>query len=133
LKHTRQRFQVGGLRKVSRTDGCVWERRYRYYSQPGSPQLQLTLSSTLYQTEPKALAAVQALTLKVNASEAFTQKQQDTTATLIERYIETERLNALKALRAGEPPIEGAVQDCLQLFDNLESLHQTPVGPPRYK
>jgi len=48
--------------------------------------------------------------MKLNGNEAFVQKQQATMGALVERYIETERLRDVKALRPGEALIEGAVQ-----------------------
>lgn len=110
LKRTRERFQSGSLRKADRRVGWVWEYRYRDHSQPGSPQRQITLQPALYPTETKAIAAVQALVLKLNGSETYTQKKQATMATLVDRYIESERLIEVKALRPGDDPIEGAVQ-----------------------
>ena len=41
---------------------------------------QLTLSGTMYPTESKALAALQPLMLKLNGTEAYTQKKQATMA-----------------------------------------------------
>ena len=69
-----------------------------------------TLSGTKYPTESKALSAVQHLVMKLNGTEAYTQKKQATMAALIQRYIETERLHEVKATRPGEAGVEGAVQ-----------------------
>jgi hypothetical protein len=110
LKSTRQRFQAGTIRKVHRKTGFVWEYRYRDNSQPGSPLRQITLSGTLYPTESKALAALQPLLLKINGEDAFVQKRQATFGTLIDRYIEAERLNEIKALPPGEAFVKDGVQ-----------------------
>jgi integrase len=110
LKFTRQRYQDGALRKVDRQNGFVWEYRYRDHSQQGSPLRQLTLSSTLYPTESKALAALQPMRLKINGAQQYVQKQQATMGTLIDRYIEAERLNETKALRPGSAFIQDGVQ-----------------------
>jgi integrase len=110
LKSTRQRFQAGSLRKVARKTGFVWEFRYRDNSQPGNPLRQLTLSATLYPTESKALAALQPMLLKINGEEAFVQKRQATFTTLIDRYIEAERLKEVKALRPGNAFVKDGVQ-----------------------
>jgi hypothetical protein len=110
LKSTRQRFQAGSLRKVGRKTGFDWEYRYRDNSQPGCPLRQITLSGTLYPTESKALAALQPMLLKINGEEAFVQKRQATFGTLIDRYIEAERLNEVKALPPGEACVKDGVQ-----------------------
>jgi integrase len=70
---------------------------------------QLTLSATLYPTESKALAAPSML-LRINGDEAFVQKRQATFGSLIDRYIEVERLKEIKAL----PPDEAFVKDGVQ-------------------
>ena len=110
MKTTRQHFQAGSLRKVERKGSFVWEYRYRDHSQPGSPQRQITLSGELYPTEAKARAAVQHRVMELNGTEAFVQKQQATMGALVERFIDSERLREVKALRPGEALIEGAVQ-----------------------
>jgi len=110
LKGTRQRFQKGSLRKVDRKKGFDWEYRYRDNSQPGCPVRQITLSGTLYPTESKALAALQPMLLKINGEQAFVQKCQTTFGTLIDRYIEAERLNEIKALRPGNAFVQDGVQ-----------------------
>ena len=130
LKSTRQRYQSGSIRKVQRSVGFVWEYRYRDHSQPNSPMRQVTLSGEKYPTESKALSAVQHLVMKLNGTEAYTQKKQATMAALIQRYIETERLHTVKATR----PVRcwyrgrGAVFNRVQLFDNLESLSPASLG-----
>lgn len=48
--------------------------------------------------------------LKINGEEAFVQKRQATFGTLIDRYIETERLNETKALRPGNAFVKDGVQ-----------------------
>jgi len=110
LKSTRQRFQAGSLRKVARKKGFVWEYRYRDNSQPGCPLRQRALSTALYPTESKALAALQPMLLKINGEEAFVQKRQATFGTLIDRYIEAERLNEIKALPPGDAFVTDGVQ-----------------------
>lgn len=110
MKSTRQRFQAGSLRKVERKSGFVWEYRYRDNSQPGCPLRQLTLSATLYPTESKALSALQPMLLKINGEQAFVQKRQATFGTLIDRYIEAERLNETKALRPGNAFVKDGIQ-----------------------
>ena len=52
--------------------------------------------------ESKALAALQPMLLKINGEEAFVQKHQATFGTLIDRYIEAERLKEVKALKPGK-------------------------------
>ena len=71
---------------------------------------QLTLSATLYPTESKALTAVQPMLLKINGDEAFVQKRQATFGTLINRYIEAERLKEIKALKPGDAFVKDGVQ-----------------------
>jgi integrase len=71
---------------------------------------QLTLSATRYPTESKALAALQPMLLKINGEEAFVQKRQATFGTLIDRYIEAERLKEIKALKPGNAFVKDGVQ-----------------------
>jgi integrase len=110
LKSTRQRFQSGSLRKVARKTGFVWEYRYRDNSQPGCPLRQCTLSTTLYPTESKALAALQPMLVKINGEESFVKKQQATFSTLIDLYIESERLHEVKATRPGDVSVADGLQ-----------------------
>jgi len=110
LKSTRQRFQAGSLRKVARKAGFVWEYRYRDNSQPGCPLKQLTLSAALYPTESKALSALQPMLLKINGEQAFVQKREATFGTLIDRYIEAERLKETKAIKPGDAFVKDGVQ-----------------------
>jgi hypothetical protein len=110
LKSTRQRFQSGSLRKVARKTGFVWEYRYRDNSQPGCPLRQCTLSTTLYPTESKALAALQPMLVKINGEESFVKKQQATFSTLIDLYIVSERLHEVKATRPGDVSVADGLQ-----------------------
>ena len=58
MKFSRERFQNGSLRRVTRKTGPdVWEFRFRDHSKPGLPMRQMTLSTVEYPTETAARRA----------------------------------------------------------------------------
>lgn len=96
MRHTRQRYQRGSLRKVERSSGTpVWEYRYRDNSQPGSPLRQKTLSTVEYPTKAKALEALAPLVLKVNGRTTFVAEQKPTLGLVLDKFIESERLKEI--------------------------------------
>jgi hypothetical protein len=102
MRHKRQRYQRGSLRRVDRRSGPpVWEFRYRDASVAGNPLQQITLSTVQYPTKAKAYAALQPLLLKINGRETYTEQQVPTFGLVIERFIEEERLRQIKAQRPG--------------------------------
>jgi integrase len=107
MVHERQKFQAGSLRKVVRKDGFGWEFRYRDNSRPGRPQRQITLSSTKFPTEAKALAHLQITVMKINGDASYVGNKQPTMRVLIDRFIESERLRETKALPPGDAFVEG--------------------------
>jgi hypothetical protein len=56
----------------------------------------------MYPTESKAMAALQPMLIKINGEAAFVEKHQATFGTLIQRFIESEKLNELKAMPPGD-------------------------------
>jgi integrase len=103
MRHKRQRYQRGSLRRVDRQSGpSVWEFRYRDASAAGNPLKQTTLSTVQYPTKAKAYAALAPLLLKINGREAYTEQQVPTFDLIVERFIEEERLRQIKAQRPGE-------------------------------
>lgn len=98
MRHTRQRYQRGSLRKVERSSGTpVWEYRYRDNSQPGSPLRQKTLSTVKYPTKAKALEALASLVLKVNGRTTFVAEQKPTLGLVLDKFIESEQLREIVA------------------------------------
>ncbi len=103
MRHTRQRYQRGSLRRVTRKNGPdIWEFRYLDSSVAGSPMRQKTLSTLQFPTKAKALAALAPLLLKINGHETYAEQQEPTFGLVIDRFIETERLREIKAQPPGE-------------------------------
>jgi integrase len=108
MKYSRERFQNGSLRRVSRkTSPDVWEFRFRDHSKPGLPMRQMTLSTVEYQTETAARRALQALLLKINGSEAYIAQRSPTFGTVLDKFIADEHLKEIRAKRTGEVVDEG--------------------------
>lgn len=69
MQLTRQRYQLGSLRKLDRKRGpSVWEFRYRDKAN-GGRQKQVTLSALKHPTEAHARRAVERLVMKLNAED----------------------------------------------------------------
>ena len=101
MRHKRQRYQRGSLRRVTRNNGPdVWEFRYLDSSVAGSPMRQTTLSTVQYPTKAKAMTALAPLLLKINGHESYAEQQKPTFGLVINRFIEDERLREIKA----QPP-----------------------------
>jgi integrase len=108
LQVTRQRYQLGSLRKVVRKNGpWVWEFRYRDSSEGRRQQKQVTLSSARYPTETQAQRAVAGLLLKVNSDLPEQNCEELLFGTLLDRYIAEERLVELKGQKPGLADADG--------------------------
>jgi integrase len=108
MKYSRERFQNGSLRRVSRKTGPdVWEFRFRDHSKPGLPMRQKTFSTVENPTESAARRALQAFLLKINGSEAYIAQRSPTFGTVLDKFIADERLREIKAYRPGETVDEG--------------------------
>jgi len=98
MKYSRERFQNGSLRRVSRKTGPdVWEFRFRDHSKPGLPMRQKTFSMVENPTESAARRALQAFLLKINGSEAYIAQRSPTFGTVLDKFIADERLREIKA------------------------------------
>jgi integrase len=128
MKFSRERFQNGSLRRVSRKTGPdVWEFRFRDHSKPGSPMRQIKLSTVEYQTETAARRALQALLLKLNGSEAYIAQRSPTFGTVLDRFIADERLKEIKARRPGEIVDEGLKFSTTTGYLSVIKLHLRPA------
>lgn len=103
MKFTRNRYQKGSLRRVSRKSGAdVWEYRYRNHAEPGSPLRQLTLSTLEYPTETKALVRLQEDLLRINGPKTYRQKNNPTMGLVIDRFSKEERIKDIVKQKPGQ-------------------------------
>lgn len=110
MKFTRNRYQKGSLRRVSRKSGPdVWEYRYRNHAEPGSPMRQISLSTLEYPTETKALVRLQEELLRINGSQAYRAQQQPTLGLVIDRFMNDERIEDIVNQKPGEIVITDAL------------------------
>ena len=110
MKFTRNRYQQGSLRKVSRKSGAdVWEYRFRSHAEPGSPMRQITLSTVQYPTEAKALVRLQEDLLRINGPKAYRAQQHPTLGLVIDRFIQEERIEDIVKQKPGETTITDGI------------------------
>jgi len=110
LKFTRNRYQQGSLRRVSRRSGPdVWEYRYRNHAETGSPMRQITLSTLEFPTETKARLHLQEMLLRINGPEAFRANNKPTLGVVIERFIKEERITEILKQKPGETTITDGI------------------------
>lgn len=106
MKHTRNTYQAGSIRKVQRKSGiAIWEYRYRDHSVAGSPMRQITLSTLEFPTKAKALVHLQEQVLKINGPDAFRAHNKVTMGVLIDRFQTEERLEEIVRQAPGEVTI----------------------------
>ena len=87
MKFTRDRYQLGSLRRVSRSKGPdVWEFRFSTYEHGARKQRQLTLSTKKYPSEAAVKRKVEALLLELNAGNAATALLEPTLGAVIDVY-----------------------------------------------
>jgi integrase len=128
MKFSRERFQNGSLRRVSRKTGPdVWEFRFRDHAKTGIPMRQVTLSTVEYQTETAARRALQALLLKLNGSEAYVAQRSPTFETILDKFIADERLREIMARRPGEVVDEGLKYSTTTGYLSVIKLHLRPA------
>jgi integrase len=110
MKFTRQRYQNGSIRRVSRKTGAdVWEYRFRNHAEPGSPMRQMTLSTLEFPTETQVLIALQSKLLTLNGPASYRKENKPTLGLVIDRFIESERLIEIAAQPPGEITITDGV------------------------
>ena len=106
MNFTRNRYQRGSLRRISRKSGAdVWEYRFRNHAEPGSPLRQLTLSTLEYPTETKALVRLQEDVLRINGPKTYRQKNNPTMGLVIDRFSKEERIEDILKQKPGETTI----------------------------
>ena len=106
MKFTRNRYQQGSLRKVSRKSGAdVWEYRYRNHAESGGPMRQITLSTLEFPTENKALIHLQEQVLRINGPQAYRSQNAPTLGLVIERFSKEERLEDILKQKPGQTTI----------------------------
>src|SRR5450631_782847 len=128
MKFSRERFQNGSLRRVSRKTGPdVWGFRFRDHAKTGIPMRQVTLSTVEYQTETAARRALQALLLKLNGSEAYVAQRSPTFETILDKFIADERLREIMARRPGEVVDEGLKYSTTTGYLSVIKLHLRPA------
>ena len=127
MKYSRERFQNGSLRRVSRKTGPdVWEFRFRDHSKPGLPMRQKTFSTVENPTESAARRALQAFLLKINGSEAYIAQRSPTFGTVLDKFIADERLREIKAYRPGETVDEGLKFSTTMGYLSVIKVHLRP-------
>ncbi len=110
MKFTRERYQKGSLRRVSRKSGAdVWEYRFRDHREPGSPMRQVTLSTLEYPTESKALVRLQEDLLRINGSHAYRAQNRPTLGVVIDRFSSEERIEDIVKQKPGETTITDGI------------------------
>lgn len=91
MKFTRDRYQQGSLRRVSRASGPdAWEFRFSTYENGVRQQRQITLSTKKYPSEAAVRRKVEALLLKLNADNSPAALQEPTLGAVIDVYLREE-------------------------------------------
>lgn len=100
---SRQRYQYGSLRKVSRKRGpAVWEFRYRANGEQDHSQRQMTLSTVDFSTEAEARRHLESFLSKLNADAPQSITKQVTFGALCDLFVESEHLEEIAKLKPGE-------------------------------
>ena len=90
MKITRNRYQQGSIRKVTRAKGFAWEYRY-YVTADGKRKLKMqTFNGKLYGTEADVRRAVGASVPRLNDATPYTPPVAVTFGALLDRYIAEE-------------------------------------------
>lgn len=102
MKHTRQRFQRGSLRKVARAnDKWAWE--YRFTDPASGKDKSMYLSAEKFPTEIAVSRHLEAFVLKLNSENPTQAIHEPSFNAILERFIEEEKLLEIKQRRPGEP------------------------------
>ena len=108
MQFTRQRYQFGSIRKVTRKKGPpAWEFRYREHRDGKTYQKQVTLSAAQYTTETQVRRAVANLLIPLNAGPQPISAPEVSFGALIDRFIHEEKLFAIRKQEPGFCEIEG--------------------------
>ena len=101
MKHTRQRFQRGSLRKVTRVNN-QWAWEYRYKDPTTNKDKSMYLSAEKFPTEIAVSRHLEAFVLKLNSENPTLAILEPTFAAILDRFIEEERMLEIKQLRPGD-------------------------------
>jgi integrase len=101
LKHTRQRFQRGSLRKVERVNN-QWAWEYRYKDPATNKDKSMYLSAERFPTEIAVSRHLEAFVLKLNSENPTLAILEPTFNAILDRFIEEERLLEIKQQRPGD-------------------------------
>jgi integrase len=101
LKHTRQRFQRGSLRKVARVNN-QWAWEYRFKDPATDKDKSMYLSSEKFPTEIAVSRHLEAFVLKLNCENPTLAILEPTFNAVLDRFIEEERLLEIKQQRPGD-------------------------------
>ena len=101
MKHTRQRFQRGSLRKVARVNN-QWAWEYRYKDPATNKDKSMYLSAEKFPTEIAVSRHLEAFVLKLNCDNPTLAILEPTFNAVLDRFIEEERLLEIKQQRPGD-------------------------------
>ena len=100
MKITRERYQHGSVRRVTRASGFAWEFRYRVIENGRRVHKTQTFDGAVYPTEKAVRQKVQGQLLKLNEGTEYARSSDVTFNALLERYI-TEEMPNQHATRGG--------------------------------
>lgn len=101
MKFTRQRFQRGTLRKVARANN-KWAWEYRYQDPTTGKRKSMFLSTEKLPTQTAAERHLEAFVLKLNSENPTLAVLEPTFASILDRFIEEERMLEIKERRPGD-------------------------------
>lgn len=101
LKFTRQRFQRGNLRRVARANN-KWAWEYRYQDPLTGKRKSMFLSAEKLPTQTAAERHLEGFVLKLNSENPTLAVLEPTFASILDRFIEDEKLLEIKKLRPGD-------------------------------
>ncbi len=101
MKFTRQRFQRGTLRKVARANN-QWAWEYRYQDPVTGKRKSMFLSVEKLPTQTAAERHLEAFVLKLNSENPTLAVLEPTFASILDRFIEEEKLLEIKQRRPGD-------------------------------
>ncbi len=101
MKHTRQRYQRGSLRRVTRANKkSAWE--YRYTDPETGKDKSMYFSTEQFSTQTAVERHLESFVLKINSDNPKQAVQEPTFDALLDRFIQEERLLEIKKVRPGE-------------------------------
>lgn len=101
MKVTRQRFQRGSLRKVTRANS-KWAWEYRYTDPTSGKDKSMYLSAEQFPTEIAVSRHLEAFVLKLNSENPALAILEPTISAVLDRFIEEEKLLEIKQRRPGD-------------------------------